>query len=117
MLEAEFIETTQHEDGSATYKRPFYAEVLSPRSEQVALLQELGYRFVKKDIPWDRAFYARPWPLWAVLRLNRKVRDAFMAMAGWLYHRGVFHFRTPENLCVRWRDLGLGPGPSRGRRC
>lgn len=113
MLEARYVEETRHEDGSVSYKRPLYAEVMFRAPEQVALLEELGYRFVKEDLAWGRCYYARPWPLWAVLRLYQKGRETFWAVAGWLYHHGVFHFRTPEQMRKRWRDLGLGPNPQR----
>lgn len=71
------------------------------------------YRLVRRreEYGGGAAEYARPWALWAVLRLRQKVRESFWAVVTWLYHHGIIHVRTPEAQCSRWRDLGLGPDP------
>ena len=73
--------------------------------------EALGYRRVSYRIDFDNSLYARPWLLWAVLRLRQKMREVYWASLDWLYHRGIIHWRTPECLPSRWRDLGLGPTP------
>ena len=110
MFEARYVEATQHENGSVSYRRPFYAEVLFPTPEQAALLRELGYRFVWGDPSMRRSFYARPWPLWAVLRLHQKMCRAFWETLKILYWWGAIHKVTPPGRATRLRDLRLGPG-------
>lgn len=113
MLKVRYVEAIQHDDGRVSYKRPFYAKWDFPTLEQVVLLRELGYRFVTADLSMRQSYYARPWPLWAMLRLWRRCLDGHWGILAWLYRHGVFHFRTPEGVCKRWRDLGLGPNPQR----
>lgn len=74
----------------------------------------LGYRVVLHRPETATTLYARPWLLWAILRLRQKMRDVYWASLDWLYHRGVIHWRTPVCMPSRWRDLGLGPTPKRG---
>ena len=71
----------------------------------------LTYRLVERRPERAAGVYARPWLLWAILRLREKVRMAFWSSVGWLNRHGFIHFRTPEAQCIRWRDLGLGPDP------
>jgi len=71
------------------------------------------YRFVgrRPEYGGGAGEYARPWVLWAVLRLRQRAKDSFWSGMNWLYRRGIIHFRTPETMRFRWRDLGLGPDP------
>lgn len=114
MLEARYVEATQHEDGSVGYKRPFYAlaELVAP--SEVALLYRLGYRYVKRDISMRRYYYARPWPLWAALRLSQKISRTFWGVLLILYQWGLIHKVTSPAQRTRFRDLRLGPGPKYG---
>jgi len=76
--------------------------------------EALGYRRVSRD-PFHRlTLYARPWVLWAILRLDTKMREFHWAVFDRLYKRGIIHVRTREGMRARWRDLGLGPTPKRG---
>jgi len=97
--------------------KPFYQSLSDfsvPRDSRPALPRAmgiLGYRFVKRDEETATSYYARPWLLWAIMRLRQKMREVYWASLDWLYHRGIIHWRTPECLPSRWRDLGLGPTP------
>ena len=111
MFEAGYIEATRYIDGLFTYKRPLYVVVGLGWDCDEALLRRLGYRFVKSKPTARRYYYARPWPVWAALRGRGVMRQAYWGVLLWLYQRGLFHFRTPEAQCKRWRDIGLGPKP------
>jgi len=113
MFEAGYIEATRYIDGLFTYKRPLYVVVDLGWDCDVALLRRLGYRFVRSEPAIGRYYYARPLPVWAVLRGQEVVHGAYWGVLRWLYQRGLFHFRTPEAQRKRWRDIGLGPSPQR----
>ena len=68
-----------------------------------------GYRLYAHDIAGPRGYYARPWALWAILRVREWTRLAFWAAFGWLYRRGVFHLSSEEGMMARWRDVRPGP--------
>lgn len=76
----------------------------------------LGYRFLEHDPSHRVNVYARPLLVWLYLWLCLSVGRAFWWMEQVLYQHDIIHFRTPEAMRVRWRDLGLGPDP-RCRGC
>jgi hypothetical protein len=98
-------------------KRPFvtlFEEGLLRNCRPGFTPEALGYRRVSRD-PFHRlTLYARPWVLWAILRLDTKMREFHWAVFDRLYKRGIIHVRTREGMRARWRDLGLGPTPKRG---
>lgn len=77
----------------------------------VVRIFDLAYRLVERKPELAAGVYARPWSLWAVLRLRRRCLDRYWAAVDWLCHHGIIHLRTPEAMRIRWRDLGFGPDP------
>jgi len=71
----------------------------------------LGYRSVEYLIGLDAERYARPWLLWAVLKVEATLRHALWALMRSLWRRGIIHSRKPCYQRFRWRDLRLGPDP------
>ena len=70
----------------------------------------LGYRFLEHRLDSRTDVYARPWPLWAVLRVHQRVLHAFYAVLHGAHRRGFIHLATRQGLRWRWRDLRLGQG-------
>lgn len=71
------------------------------------LLRRWGYRRWGQDTVSPLAYYARPLPLWALLRTLERARWASWAFLWWLYNRGIFHLKD-EYADFRWRDVRLG---------
>lgn len=118
MFEPKPVEIVQDDDWTAHISvKPlvsiFSDLVISQLSETNPRLtpETLGYRLFKRDIFLRTGYYARPLALWAILRFRQKTIDVYWAMVEWLAHHSLIHFRTPEAMRIRWRDLGLGPDP------
>ena len=73
----------------------------------------LGYRFLERNPMRRTHIYARPFLVWLYLWGCLGVSRARRGLVQWLYQHDVIHFRTPESMCVRWCDLGLGSDPRR----
>jgi len=70
----------------------------------------LGYRYVLRYPDRPLRLYARPWLLWAVLRVREALRYQFWAFMRANRDIGAIHCNTQEGVCFRWRDLRLGRG-------
>ncbi len=76
----------------------------------------LGYRFLE-HLTWAKTdIYARPLLAWLYLWVCLRVSRVWWGLVQWLYQHDIIHFRTPEAMRIRWRDLGFGPNP-RQRGC
>ena len=71
-------------------------------------MKEFGYRPYKKDLTMLLEYYARPWPLWALLCGMQKMRRVWWYLLRVTYKR-LWHI-WGEGLEFRWRNIRLGPG-------
>jgi hypothetical protein len=77
--------------------------------------ESYGYRYVRSDPSMALRYYARPWVIWAPLRLWEKLTLWCSRAVYTIYHYGwkhrLFYFKTPEWERIRWRDFRLGCDP------
>jgi hypothetical protein len=94
-------------------KKPFVTFWEDPLSSAYApefTPEALGYRRVSHDPSRRVILYARPWLLWAILRLREALRYQFWAFMRANRDIGAIHCKTQAGMCFRWRDIRLGCG-------
>jgi hypothetical protein len=122
-MRSQVVEVREHfdPDGNSGYgirtteivSRPFFTvwDARAVRQMHEAFKPEqLGYRFVDRTPSMMVSYYARPWPLWAVLRLRVKVRDGFWRVMRWMESHGWLHLASGDGARFRWRDVRFGRG-------
>lgn len=72
------------------------------------VMEGLGYRQVRREPAMRAGLYAKPWPLWALLRGRGRLANWCWGILWWLSDRGVFH--VPEGVQFMWRNVRLGRG-------
>ena len=89
-------------------KRPFYTawdRQATLQMYEAFRPEQLGYRLV--DLDSLVYYYARPWPLWAVLRTRVKIRGGFWWLLRWMHTHGWFYLDRSEGVPFRWRDVRI----------
>ena len=75
-----------------------------------AMLRRWGYRRVEREEPYGLTMVARPWPIWAALRVNVGFCAGFWTVARWARRCGLIHSVVDPSVQTRWRDLRPGRG-------